>query len=92
MFLQDRDTCDVRQGLADEQIGFGELAGAGAEQAERAQHDAGGAHRDGVHGGKASLDRGGNEPRPPLYRRLEVSDRDRLAGGVAVHARAFVGL
>ena len=92
MFLQDRDTRDVCQGLADEQIGLVELAGAGTEQAERAQHDAGGPHRDGMHRGEAGPDRGRDEPRPPLYCRLDVGDRDRLAGGVAVHAWAFVGL
>lgn len=65
MFLQDRDACDVSQGLADEQVGLVELARASAEQTERAQHDAGSAHRDGVYGGEARPDRGGNKPRPP---------------------------
>jgi hypothetical protein len=59
VFSEDRDTCDVCQGLAYEQIGFGELAGEAAEQAEDAQTNARGAHRDGVHRGEADLDRGG---------------------------------
>ena len=64
----------------------------GAEQAERAQHDAGRAHRDGVHGGEAGVERGGDEPGPPCGRGFQVGDRDGLTGGVALHARALVGL
>ena len=55
VFLQDRDARDVGQRLADQEIGVVEFAGAGAEQAERAQDDAGGAHRHGVHGGEAGV-------------------------------------
>ena len=78
--------------ILDEQIGFIELPPASAEQAECAQHDAGGPHRDGVHRREAGAGRGWNKPRPPLYRPLDIGDRDRLARGVAIHTRAFVGL
>src|SRR6478752_2076067 len=66
--------------------------GAGAEEAERAKDDAGRAHRHGVHGGEAAVERGGNEPGPALGGGFEVGDGDGLAGGVALDAGTFVGL
>ena len=56
------------------------------------EDDAGGAHRDGVHGGEAGVERGGDEPRPAVGFGFEVGDGDRLAGGIAVDTRPFVGL
>ena len=82
----------MREGLRDEAVGIVQLAGAGAEQAQRAQHDAGRAHRDGMHGAEAGVECGRDEPRPPRPRGVQVGDRDRLSGGVAVDARALVGL
>ncbi len=66
VLLQYRDGRDVGQGLADQEIGFAECAGASAEQAECAHDGACGAHRNGVHGGEAGVARGGDEPRPAV--------------------------
>ena len=82
VLLQDRHARDVGEGLRDEAVGVVELAGVGAEQAERAQDDAGRAHRDGVHGGEAGVERGGDEPGPALRRRL-AGRRPRSAWPVA---------
>lgn len=92
MFPENRDACDVCQGLADEQVGVVQFAPVSAEQTECAQHGARSAHWDGVHGGETGRDRGGDEPRPPLCCPVNVGDRNRLAGGVAVHAWTVVGL
>ena len=92
MLLKNRHTGDMRKRLSDKQIRVVELTGAGAEQAEGTEHDARGAHRDGVHGGEASVQRGGNEARPPFSCVLQVGDGDGLAAGVAVDARTFVCL
>ena len=64
----------------------------GAEQSERAEDDARRAHRDGVHGGEAGVDRGGDEPGPALCGGFQVGDRDGLSGGIALDARTLVGL
>ena len=66
VLLQNRHAGDVGQGLADQEISVAECAAAGAEQAERAPNDAGGAHRDGVHGGEARVERGRDEPWPAV--------------------------
>ena len=41
---------------------------------------------------KPASTRGGDEARPSVGFGLEVGDGDRLTGGIAVHARTFVGL
>jgi hypothetical protein len=78
------------QGLGDEQIGFGELAGRVPNNRAH-QHDAGGPHWTACTD-EARPDRGRHELRSLLSCPPDVCERDRLAADVAVHARAFVGL
>ncbi len=92
MLLQDRHARDVRKRLRHQSVGLVELAWTGAEQVERAQHEARRAHRDGVHRGEAGVERGGYEPGPSRSRPVQVGDRNGLAGGIALDAGALVGL
>jgi hypothetical protein len=78
--------------LSDKKIGLVQRTGPAAEQPERAEYDTGGAHRHGVHRGEAGFESGLREPRPSVAFGAEVFYRDGLAGGVAVDARALVGL
>ena len=92
MFLQERHAGDVREGLRDKAVGFVQLAGIGAEQLQRAQDDAGGAHRDGMNGGEPGVERGRDEAGPLRDGGVQIGDRDRLTGGVTIDTRALVGL
>ena len=92
LFLQNRHARDMRQCLPDQQIGLTEFAGPATEQAQGAQNNAGGAHGHRMHGGDAHLQRGRNELRPPGGRVAQICHRDRMAGGIALHAGPLVGL
>ncbi len=59
-------------------IGVVEFAGLGAEQTERAQHDAGRAHRHGMHRGEAGVVAAGTNRGQRAISARQVGDRDRL--------------
>jgi hypothetical protein len=92
MLLNQRDARDMCKGLRDKQIRATEHATAGAEQAERTKDRTSRPHRDGMHRCKSGVAGHLCELRPSANFGLHIGDRNKLASGIAFHARPFVGL
>ena len=90
--VQDGDGGDVGQGLGRVHVGLAHLARVDAEQVEGADDGAPQPHRQGVHRVEPGGEGFGREPGPATVDRGQVLVHDRLAGAVAVEARAFLGL